>query len=111
MISRTFSGTDKQLYDEIRVGTPKDAYSKKYIFDPNLSINYYPGAHFCNPKGEVKYSKCTDLKLLHFKYIDLDYTIMRFHQYKERLSEFNKKRMLCYQYSWGISRIKKKLIA
>ncbi len=107
MISRTFSGTDKQLYDKIRTGAPRDAYSKNCIFDPNISINYFPGAHFCNPKGDVKYSKYAELKLLHFKYIDLDEVIKRFQQYKERLSKFNKKRKLTYQYSWDISRIKK----
>lgn len=73
-------------------------YSKSIIFSPKhiQEINYNPGAHRCNPIGNVVWSDET-LYLLHYKHIGgVQRTIDRYKQYKKRLSRNNIKN------GWGI---------
>ena len=73
-------------------------YSKSIIFSPKhiQEINYNPGAHKCNPIGNVVWSDET-LYLLHYKHIGgLQRTIDRYKAYKKRLSSNNIKN------GWGI---------
>jgi glycosyltransferase involved in cell wall biosynthesis len=73
-------------------------YSKNIIFSPKhiQEINYNPGAHKCNPIGNVVWSDET-LYVLHYKHIGgLQRTIDRYKAYKKRLSRNNIK------FGWGI---------
>lgn len=73
-------------------------YSKSIIFSPKhiQEINYNPGAHKCNPIGNVVWSDET-LYLLHYKHIGgLQRTIDRYKAYKKRLSSNN------IRNGWGI---------
>lgn len=83
---------------EITNGYPFDNYSKNIIFNPKAitEINYNPGAHRCNPVGDVVWSEET-LYVLHYKHIGgLQRTIHRYRQYRRRLSANNRKN------GWGI---------
>lgn len=73
-------------------------YSKSIIFSPKhvQEINYNPGAHKCNPIGNVVWSDET-LYVLHYKHIGgIQRTINRYAQYKKRLSSNNIRK------GWGI---------
>jgi glycosyltransferase involved in cell wall biosynthesis len=73
-------------------------YSKSIAFSPKhiQEINYNPGAHKCNPIGNVVWSDET-LYLLHYKHIGgVQRTIKRYSEYKKRLSRNNIKN------GWGI---------
>jgi tetratricopeptide (TPR) repeat protein len=72
-------------------------YDKPILFNPNLieEINYNAGAHSCFPKGKICYARNYQAKLLHYKYLGKSYLIQRYAQYRQRLSEINKKN------NWG----------
>lgn len=65
--------------------------SKCIIFNPNMieEINFRTGCHKCFPTGQVKYYRKDDVKLLHYKYLDLDFLIERFDILRKRLSKYN----------------------
>lgn len=66
-------------------------FGKCIIFNPNLieEINYKSGCHKCSPTGQIKFYKKDDVKLLHYKSLDLQYLIKRFEIFRERLSNYN----------------------
>jgi|WetSurMetagenome_2_1015567.scaffolds.fasta_scaffold170029_2 glycosyltransferase involved in cell wall biosynthesis len=81
MVHDRFPTTSSQIYQEVSKGVPAPRYSKNIIFNPNAikEINYVYGAHECNPEGNVRFSTTTELKLLHFKNLGLDYVFDRYH--------------------------------
>lgn len=64
---------------------------KCIIFNPNLieEINYKTGCHKCYPTGKIKFYKKDDIKLLHYKCLNLDFLVERFDLLKKRLSNYN----------------------
>jgi glycosyltransferase involved in cell wall biosynthesis len=83
---------------EITTGYEFNNYSKNIIFNPKAikEINYNPGAHRCNPVGNVVWSDET-LYVLHYKHIGgVERTIKRYKEYSKRMSKNNRKN------GWGI---------
>lgn len=80
-----------------RTGVENRLYSKFAMFRPNClrQIGYQPGAHRCDPSGNIVVSKET-AKLLHYKYTEEAYVYNRHKMYQKRLSSFNK------QYGFGL---------
>jgi len=79
---------------EITNGYRFDNYSKSIIFNPKeiTEINYGPGAHKCNPTGNVVWSD-EALYVLHYKHIGgVQRTIDRYAKYKKRLSKVNRQK-------------------
>jgi glycosyltransferase involved in cell wall biosynthesis len=74
----------------IKHGCREVTYDKRVLFNKRKisNINYFEGAHRCNPIGDIKYSN-TKYKFYHYRYIDVDYIIERYHEYRQRLSEKN----------------------
>lgn len=64
---------------------------KCIIFNPNLieEINFKTGCHKCFPTGQIQYYRKDDMKLLHYKCLDLEFLIDRFEILKKRLSNYN----------------------
>jgi hypothetical protein len=59
-----------------------------------LETGFCGGAHLAKYEGKKRlneYVSKGDLKLLHYKYIDLEYVINKHEQYNNRRSDFNKK--------------------
>lgn len=83
MVSSRFPTTAGQIYDEVRQGVEDDAtFGKIAMFDPNVEINYERGAHRCHP---VPAEPAKDgLKLLHCKYLGLDYVAKRYEYLRQR---------------------------
>ena len=67
--------------------------SKAVIFNPNEidEINYGPGAHVCNPTGNVRWRDGRDMLVLHVNNaLSLDYRLSRYHSQCERRSQQDK---------------------
>lgn len=83
---------------EITNGYRFDNYSKNIIFNPKAikEINFGPGAHRCDPVGDVVWSE-ESLYVLHYKHIGgVERTIKRYKEYQKRMSKVNRKN------GWGI---------
>jgi glycosyltransferase involved in cell wall biosynthesis len=76
----------------INNGVRAESYDKLYCFDARKiqSVNYNPGAHSCNPTGDVNYSDC-EFICRHYKYINPDYMVERHKVFASRLSKENRR--------------------
>lgn len=82
---------------EITNGYEFSNYAKNVIFNPKeiKEINFNPGAHKCNPIGNVVWSD-ESLYVLHYKHIGgVERTIKRYKEYQKRMSKINR------QKGWG----------
>jgi hypothetical protein len=96
MVSDKVPIGEGQIYDEIYYGRPQGQTTKCVIFRPDLQeINYTPGAHSINPVGETRILATSNINILHYKFISLQYVIDRYAEYCKRLSDINK------QSGWG----------
>lgn len=78
MCSDTFPTTEGQIYEEVRNGFPDPIWSKPAIFQPKIDMMYTMGRHgiehnACNPTR----SAVTQIKLLHFRCLGLEYLRQR----------------------------------
>jgi hypothetical protein len=91
------------IFSQIGYGVPFTNYSKLCIFKPNKvkEINYEAGCHYNDiiPKNLLIYNQ-TDLKLLHYKHLNLNYVINKHLNYKERLSINNIEQNWGVHYTW-----------
>jgi hypothetical protein len=106
MVTKEDFNDDINLLDFCKTGyLVEEIYNQKFnkciLFNPNkiTEIGYSEGAHrLDNVKGDIKiyYNKGNfELKILHYKYLTLDYTLKRKDTVCKRLSEFNRVRQ------WG----------
>ena len=103
MYSDTFPVHNRRylLTDLIQKGVRSEWLDKHILFNPHkiVETNFAPGAHQANPTGIVKYDlPATELKVLHYKNIGLDYLESRYRQLGERLSSFNREKGLGLHY-------------
>lgn len=99
MFSEDFPTTEGQIYEEVNMGVP--GFTKWCLFRPDQfhKMNYEPGCHGANPIGNVLVNKGTEIKLLHFKHLSLDYVVERNKLFAERLSDINKANGWGYHYN------------
>lgn len=102
MISDSLPRPGRMIHEEIRDGVYSEKYSKCILFDPNAidEMGYLPGCHDCRPSGSVRLYDSDALKLLHYKRLGLDYVLGRVRMYRERLSDFNRRAGLGYEYDF-----------
>lgn len=77
---------------EIKTGIKDNRLLGKCIlFNPNRieEINYKTGCHKCYPTGDLKFYREDDIKLLHYKCLNLGFLLDRFKLLKNRLSRYN----------------------
>ena len=82
-----------KLLHQLRKKGTVNPGSKAVLFNPNkiVEMNYGPGAHICNPVGEVKMYEAGDIALLHVNNaLSLDYRLSRYHAQCERRSQQDK---------------------
>jgi glycosyltransferase involved in cell wall biosynthesis len=106
MIAETFPITQNRLCDEIAEGMPWEQMDKLAIFNPNAieEINYSVGRHKAYPKGRVLYPENVEVKLLHYKYLGLDYLVERNAELKNGLKEQDIKMRWGHKYLWELQR-------
>lgn len=94
MISYDFPNKDLNIlsHEQIKYGTYESKMCKPILFNPKKikEINYFSGAHYCEPVGDIKWYDGNKIFLLHHKYISLDYVNEKHKIYNNRLSETNK---------------------
>lgn len=94
---------------EIETGQHYFMQNKVLVFDPKKieKINYSPGAHACNPKGFVKFSRDW-ISVLHYHWVGgLDRIKKRYKDRAQRMSQNNKKNRFGYQYLFTEEEIEK----
>jgi hypothetical protein len=98
MISEKLPSARYQIYEEINYGVSLGFASKCIMFRPDAikEINYLPGAHGINAIGDVRILQTSEMGILHYKYLSLQYVIDRHAMYQARLSDINKQRQ------WGV---------
>jgi len=103
LVSEQFPEGAGQIYEEVRTGVPDAVYAKWIIFDPTAitKMNYVPGCHKAAPEGRVEKRTDPALKLLHAKYLGLDYVSARYKALDSRVGNFNRSRGFAIQYTWS----------
>tara|TARA_B100000900_G_scaffold414104_1_gene439814 strand:- start:18238 stop:18990 length:753 start_codon:yes stop_codon:yes gene_type:complete len=116
MAALKFPHTEGQIYSVCKRGLYHDNQCKKLVFSPDRvqEIAWFAGCHH-NPKQKAKgpfwtYNKKnpakSELKLLHFKYVDVDYVNKRHDAMAKRLSALNKKKGWGFHYARGHQYVK-----
>jgi len=107
MMGNSIPTTSGQIYCEFNQGVEDISYSKPCIIDPNKieSINYAPGCHSAKANGIVNILETSDIRLLHYKYFDLDFVLNRYSTYETRLSDENLRNDWGTQYTWAVEEI------
>ncbi len=77
---------NKSIFEQIQYGVPTRQYGKPAIFNPNEigEIYYRPGAHICEPKGNICLGWAT-FKLLHYKFFGYQNWVNRNNLYTSRI--------------------------
>lgn len=91
MVSESFPTYDGDMItNKIKTGSEVyPPFCKNIIFNPKLDVQYGIGGHsFSCPNA--KYSVSPELKLLHYKFLGVEYVENIYKSRVERLSEFNK---------------------
>ncbi|MBP1639427.1 MAG: glycosyl transferase family 2 [Bacteroidetes bacterium] len=90
MVSSEFPCLSLPITESIKTGVRTFGFDKCVLFNPYkiVNINYIAGAHECNPEGIIIYDEHT-LKLLHYKYLGLNYVLERINTYRTRISKEN----------------------
>jgi hypothetical protein len=107
LISEQFPVTNGQIYDGLNRGCPDGNYSKRVVFNPSAvrEINYSPGCHLARPEGTIHEFADASLKLLHCKYLGLEYVISRYGSMARRMSRFSLDHGFGWQYLESRERI------
>lgn len=102
----------KKITDLVKTGFRNNHFDKLVMFKPKKinSINYNFGCHVASPMGEVKYFD-KPIKLLHYKRLGLDYFLNKMAIYKKRISLFNKKNKLGFEYEFQKEDHKEKFLS
>lgn len=76
---------------QIKYGAREINNDKCLCFKPKAiqAMNWLHGCHLCDPVGDVRFLENT-IKLLHFNYVGKDSFKRRWHQYAERMSDWDK---------------------
>ena len=87
MVADHFPQDPRRLCDVVVRGMRWDRLDKVALFDPSaiIEIGYAPGRHEVVPTGRVVYPRRPAVKLLHFKYLGLDYLVSRQSELHDRL--------------------------
>ncbi len=97
-----FNYNDK-LTNLVKTGYKNNLFDKMVMFKTKdiTEINYNGGCHVAAPRGpKVKLFE-NNFLLLHYKRLGLKYFLNKMSSYRKRLSEFNKKYKLGYEYEFN----------
>lgn len=97
MVSATFPRADAILSETVRQCVRSFILDKMAVFDPNAvqEMNYRVGRHVSSPTGRLIFPSQREVKILHYKYLGLDYLISRSADLGSRKTDFDRER------GWG----------
>lgn len=87
MISTFFPRDDRQIWEQIDQGIEDPTYAKPCVFRPDCDMQWHPGKHYVH--GNFNRGGNTGLKLLHYRYLGLDYLKRRHAKNYARCSKAN----------------------
>ena len=100
---------DLLLHEQIETCCRIPMWDKCIFFQPDLvdEINYSPGGHTCSPviKEGGKFGVSSQTFLFHFKYLSVEYLIMKRFATRGRLSENNIKNNWGFEYRFNKEQI------
>jgi hypothetical protein len=100
MVSDKFPEYDGELITKkVKTGSPEVSipFSKNIIFNPKIDVTFGIGAHSFSSNKTI-YSNSPELKLLHYKFLGVEYVETLYKSRVERLSDFNKTNKLGEHY-------------
>lgn len=102
MISDSFPGEGKTLCRSVRTGVRSTLFDKPQIFNPNAiqEMNFGPGRHQAAPAGEIIRPHSSEVLLLHYKYLGLEYLSSRYSTLKQGLREDDTANRWGFHYLW-----------
>lgn len=112
MRSDSFPATQGQIYDEVVHGWTDTMYNKPCVINPNVidEVNYTNGCHEVRrprPHHKVKLLRGDPaFKLLHFKYLGLDYVRSRYTELRAKLGETDLEKGAAPQYSFADAQLR-----
>ncbi len=91
MVSEIFPEYDGELLpNKVKIGSERmPMLSKSIIFNPNIDINFGPGAHTFTSNNTIL-SPNDDIKILHYKCLGKEYVTEIYKERFERLSQSSK---------------------
>ncbi len=106
MVSEEFPSQDQPLREQVSIGRRDPSLDKPQLFRPNRieEINFEPGRHFAHPLGRVRAERSGEVKLLHYKYLGVEYYISRLGELKNGLNTEDIARGWGFQYLWDDQR-------
>ena len=106
MVSDVFPETDNLLCETVTHGMRDSYWDKPEIFDPNKikEINFEPGRHAAKPTGEITTPRRAKVKLLHYKYIGVQYLLRRHQELRSGLRNLDIQSRFGHQYLWSQDR-------
>ena len=100
---------DLLLHEQVETCCRIPMWDKCIFFSPDLveEINYLPGCHVCNPvvKEGSKMGTSHSTFLFHFKYLSVEYLIMKRFATRDRQSENNLKNHWGFEYQFNKEQI------
>lgn len=116
MMSLEFPLTQGKLCDQVRLGArsemlpgPSSMLTKVMAFNPQAIEDVYfsNGRHSAYPTGRVVYPTAVELKLLHYKFLGLDYAETRYAELRTGLSSSDIAKGYGFQYTWDTGKIRR----
>jgi hypothetical protein len=106
MVANRSPRSPRPLWQTVPYGVRDAVWDKPQIFDPTRidEINFAPGRHSATPAGACVRLKTAEVKLLHYKYIGLDYVLTRQAELRSVFPEGDLARGWGYQYQWSRER-------
>lgn len=97
MVSADFPRADAMLCQTIRSGVRSFNLDKLAVFSPDAidEMNYRVGRHVSTPSGRLVFPPRREVKMLHYKYLGLDYLKSRSTALSSRKTDFDRAR------GWG----------
>jgi hypothetical protein len=102
MVADRWPSSRKPLWRTVPYGMRDPIWDKPQIFDPNRidEINFTEGRHSASPTGEVLFPRTERARMLHYKYLGVDYLVRRHAELRARFPTADFERGWGYQYLW-----------
>ncbi|MBV8359921.1 MAG: glycosyltransferase family 2 protein [Deltaproteobacteria bacterium] len=103
MISDSFPSGNRPLCELVTIGTRSLGHDKLCIFSPRYitATNYAPGRHEAAPTGRVVWPAYSEVLLLHYKQLGVDYPIARSAELRSGLRSRDLTEKWGVQYTWN----------
>jgi glycosyltransferase involved in cell wall biosynthesis len=97
MVSSEFPPAEAVLSATVRNCVRAFTLDKLAVFDPNAiqEMNYRAGRHVAVPTGRLVFPPKREVKILHYKYLGLDYLMTRSEALRTRKTDYDRER------GWG----------